>query len=104
MKKLSDVDFLVALRDATCMIKDACEAHLEKIAPVEVRAIDMTKIQWVKATGEHGEYERSDDINNLEHKRLLQVLGEHSGRMTIGQHFLWTFTTGASIGRKLRKK
>jgi hypothetical protein len=34
---LSEVDFLVKLRDAALIIKDACEERLEKMAPVEAR-------------------------------------------------------------------
>lgn len=100
---MSDVDFLVALRDAACMIKDACEAQLERMAPVEVRGIDMDKIRWVKASGEHGDYEKSEDINNAEFKRLLQVLDEHKGKMQVGEFFVWKFQNGPTIGRKKRK-
>jgi hypothetical protein len=34
---MSNVDFLVKLRDAACLIKDTCEEQLEKMAPAEMK-------------------------------------------------------------------
>jgi len=97
------VDFVIKLRDAAALVLDVCTEELERLAPVEVRAINLEKIQWDKASGEHGEYERSDDINNAEYKRLLQVLGEHKGKMQVGEFFVWAFQNQSTIGKKKRR-
>jgi hypothetical protein len=34
---MSQIDFLVKMRDAACMMKDACEEQLEKLAPSGVK-------------------------------------------------------------------
>lgn len=97
----SEVKFLVKLRDAAAMILDATEERLSELGPAET--IDLAKIAWTNAEGNKGPYQKSEDVNNPEFKRLLKALGEHKGSMTIGQDFLWTFQNGTTIGRKKRK-
>jgi protein gp37 len=93
---------VLKLRDAFIMASDALQEELQSMAPVET--IDLNKIAWVNAEGDKGPYQKSEDLNNQEFKRLLKALEEHSGKMQIDQFFLWTFQNGTTIGRKLRKR
>jgi len=105
---MSEVDFLVKLRDAACMVHDACEERLQTFGPPGVKDekagknadIDMLKIPWVAATGSKGAYESADDPSNLEFQKLSTILGEHKGKMRIGPYFVWQFTNATKIGRK----
>lgn len=65
---------------------------------------DPSKIKWEKAEGTKGEYERSEDINNLEFKAMLKDLAAHKGRLYRNGLFYWTFPTGATVGRKQVRK
>lgn len=67
----SDVDFLVKLRDAACMVMDACEARLETLAPgaqgrdSAVKEETFLTLKWDPQKGEKlGEYETSDPKAN----------------------------------------
>jgi hypothetical protein len=64
---------------------------------------DPNKIQWTQQKGTKGPYERSDDVNNPDHKALLKFLTEHAGGCISSEGFFyWTFTDAKSIGRKLK--
>jgi hypothetical protein len=101
-----EVDFLVKLRDAACLIKDACEEQLEKMAPPGASptgsSYDVNKIQWQTAQGTKGPYEKTDGDNSPDYKALLQDLKSHKGKMNIGGSFYWLFENGSTIGRKSR--
>lgn len=101
---MSEIDFLVRLRDASAMILDACETRLDALAPAEVRDIDLTKIKWESMKGDKGPYEKSSDVDNTEHKRLLEYLAKHEGKVTFQGFFIWQFTNSQSIGRKPARK
>jgi len=73
-------------------------AEDQKTAPV-----DLDKIKWIEEEGPKGKYERSEDVNNLEFKRLVKTLAEHDRKMTIGNYFVWLFENGSTVGRKKRK-
>ena len=57
-------------------------------------------IKWEKAQGTKGEYERSEDANNLEFKAMLKDLADHGGKMNYEGFFYWVFQSGATVGRK----
>lgn len=57
-------------------------------------------IKWEKAEGWKGEFERSEDINNLEFKAMLKDLAEHNGKLTRDGLFYWVFKNGSTVGRK----
>ena len=59
-------------------------------------------IKWEKAEGTKGEYERSEDANNLEFKAMLKDLASHGGKMNHEGYFYWTFQNGTTVGRKKR--
>jgi hypothetical protein len=67
---MSEVEFLVKLRDAACMIKDACETKLETLAPVGVKQASVleetfTCLSFEAQRGEKlGEFETANKENN----------------------------------------
>jgi hypothetical protein len=103
VKKLSEADFLVKLRDGATMIADACQERLEKLAPAGVKGWDAEKIKWVQAQGSSGPYEKSDDVDSLDFKLMLKDLQEHNGKLSCNGYFYWVFTNGSTVGRKLKK-
>lgn len=60
-------------------------------------------IKWTEAQGAKGPYQRSDDVNNLDFKRLSKDLAEHNGNLTKNGFFYWKFQNGTTIGRKQRR-
>lgn len=102
---MSDVNFVVKLRDAACMVKDACEEYLEKMAPGEtkVHAWNPEKIKWNIADGTRGPYERSEDVNSIDFKEMLKDLAAHNGKLGRDGYFYWTFQNGSTVGRKKSK-
>ena len=66
---------------------------------------DASKIAWQKRTGSKGEFELSEDFDNLEHKALLKFLNEHAGGCINSEgYFYWVYKSGSKIGRKKRQK
>jgi hypothetical protein len=107
----SEVEFLVKLRDAAAMILDGCESRLESLAPAGVRQAsataqkkdyDIEKIQWQDAKGDKGPFQKSADVNSLDHKQLLKDVQAHKGKMTVQGWFVWVFQDGSTLGRKKR--
>lgn len=91
---MSDVDFLVKLRDAATMIADAANEQLEKIAPTEVKynEEDFEKIFWEAKEGSKGPYQQTSKTatNNHEIFQVLQkILKEHNGFWQSKAHKYW---------------
>ena len=63
---------------------------------------DVTKIKWITAEGPKGTYERCEDVNNLEFKKLLKDLVAHKNQLTQNGYFYWLFQNGTTVGRKKR--
>lgn len=107
---MSEVDFLVKLRDAAVMIKDAAEERLEKLGPPGANQgqgaqWDPSRIQWEKRSGANGEYERSvGDPNSSDFKVMIADLDAHQGKLTRDGLFYWKFSDNLSAGRKPRKQ
>jgi hypothetical protein len=59
-------------------------------------------IKWEKAQGQKGEFEKSQDVNNLEFKAMLKDLASHGGKLTRNGMFYWSFKNGSTVGRKKR--
>ena len=113
---MSDEDFKIFLEDFMDLL-NAQEAsivkmrmQIAKLVGVEVKGspklpFDASKIQWQKRTGTKGEFEVSEDFNNVEHKALLKFLNEHAGGCVNSEgYFYWVYKNGSTIGRKLRRK
>ena len=97
--------FISDLLDFISSIEQACSTLREQIGKmkgVKVWSWDPSKIKWEKASGLKGEFERSEDINNPEFKKMLKDLGEHKGKLTRDGMFYWTFKNGSVVGRKRR--
>jgi hypothetical protein len=69
----------------------------------EKPAYDIEKIHWEPAQGDHGLYERSEDVNSLDFKGLLKDVQAHCGKMTVASWFVWAFQNGSTLGRKQKK-
>ena len=102
----TEVDFLVKLRDAAALIKDACEEQLEKMAPGSGSSsptiYNISKIAWGTAQGSKGPYEKTEGDKSADYQALLKDLQVHNGKMNIGGSFYWLFENGTTIGRKNR--
>ena len=92
------------------LAKNSIEALLdvwlkgESIAEPEKPRYDMSKIRWEQTQGSSGPYEKSSDVDNVDFKNLLKDVQAHSGKMTVGDYFVWVFQNGSTLGRKLRRK
>jgi hypothetical protein len=111
---MSEVDFLVKMRDGASMIADACNERLEKLAPPETKEAEQPRemrtwnwnpngIKWTDATGKKGSYEKSEDYNSLDHKALIKDLAAHQSKLSRDGFFYWLFENGSTIGRKKRQ-
>jgi hypothetical protein len=61
---MSSVDFLIKLRDAAIIVKDACEEQLEKTAPVEAKGEDYSKLFWEEKEGTKGKFQQTSEKAN----------------------------------------
>lgn len=91
---MSNVEFLVKLRDATQQIADAANEALEKMAPPEIKhnKEDFDKLFWEDLQGSKGPFQRTSKIansNNLVFQGLQAVLKEHNGFCNIGAWKYW---------------
>ena len=71
---------------------------------VIIDAKDFRK-EWeeqLKAEGQKGEFEKSEDVNNPEFKAMLKDLQSHGGKLTRNGMFYWVYKNGSTVGRKKR--
>jgi len=66
---------------------------------------DAEKIQWIDQENDKGRFQKSEDVDNPDHKALLVFLSEHIPAKCInsGGFFYWVYGNGTTIGRKPRK-
>jgi hypothetical protein len=105
-------DFEVFLEDF-CDFLDSLEASVVKMKMQIGKLVGVTekqkwnwnpdKIKWEKAEGSKGEFEKSEDFNNPEFKKMLKDLAEHNGKLTRDGVFYWVFKNGSTVGRKKRE-
>ena len=105
------VETLLKLRDALRMGADALNEELEKHATPYVKATEWepSEIQWVKAEGMRGPYQKYPGTNQKEestsnYRNLIQDLVNHKEKLTKDGYFYWLFSDGTTVGRKKRKK
>ena len=91
-------DFLNGMESNIVKMK----AQIEKLMGSRVWAWNPDKISWSKASGSKGEYERSEDANNLDFKAMLKDLADHKGNLSRDGVFYWIFKNGSVVGRKKR--
>ena len=108
-KQLSLEQRVDALEAKITIIGTGLSAILTELAGVgeaeqaEAQApVDLNRITWVEAEGPKGKFEKSEDINNPEFKKLVKTLAEHDGKMTISDDFVWLYRNGSTVGRKER--
>jgi hypothetical protein len=105
-------DFEVFLEDF-CDFLDSLEASVVKMKMQIAKLVGVAEkqkwswnpdaIKWVKAEGSKGEFEKSEDFNNPEFKKMLKDLAEHNGKLTRDGVFYWVFKNGSTVGRKKRE-
>jgi hypothetical protein len=100
-------DVLKLVLDFVNAVESACVQLRQQVA--QLKNIDERKwnwnpeaIEWVEAEGSKGKYERSEDVNNLEFKRMVKDLADHNGKLTRQGCFYWLFQNGSTVGRKKR--
>lgn len=76
---MSDVEFLVKLRDAAQIIADVANKQPEKLALPEW---DPKKVAWTEVQGTKGPYQRADPQATPDFKAMLSDLKEHGGKLT----------------------
>jgi len=100
------LDFLNAVESACVKFK----MQIDKLfgpSDVKLKRVWNWKpeaIEWEKAEGFKGEYERSEDVNSLDFKELVKDLASHNGRLTRNDCFYWLFRNGSTVGRKRKVK
>ena len=119
------INFLTKLRDACSMIAESCQDELLLLNPTHGKSFskverigleinpnplnDPDKIEWVKATGQKGPYERYPDFNmepelTIEYNVLLLSIERHDGKYSHNGLFYWIFQDEKTIGRKVSKR
>jgi len=103
------VDLYVKLRDHHQAIADLWNEELEKHAPHEVGEYDPEKIQWIRAEGKNGNYQRYPAYQqkpsmSADYTNLLEDLKRHEGKLQKAGLFYWIFDDNTTIGRKLAKR
>jgi len=64
---MSEVDFLVKVRDGAALILDACQERLEKLMPTPSEPVwSAEKIVWRPSEGDKGPFEKCTDFQNKE--------------------------------------
>ena len=92
---------LEAFTDFLNAVDAGIQAARQRIKAVKV-GWDPDKIEWKKAEGTKGSYERSEDVDNPEFKAMLKDLASHGDRLTRNGYFYWVFKNGSTVGRKRR--
>lgn len=104
---MAEVEFVVKLRDAASMIVDACEEHLERIAPAEVRELgDFDILNWELKQPQNGDpYEQADHAKNKtkEFEILQQKLKDHNGFFQTKTCKFWNHMGNLSIIDRRKK-
>lgn len=61
---------------------------------------EPSRIKWRKVKGLKGEYERAENRDNIEFRRLVEDLKAHGGKLTREGLFYWLFQDREIVGRK----
>jgi hypothetical protein len=117
---MSQIDFLVKMRDAACMIKDACEEQLEKLAPPGVKQTSAAVkeetfniLKWDPQEGAKiGAYDVAYKASNLEDKwtQAFNILKQSNATIKSRYHgegyaySYWLYQEGKIYRQKLKPK
>jgi hypothetical protein len=95
------LDFVKAVESACVELRQHI-AQLKDVEPERKWNWNPQTIEWVEAEGSKGPFEKSEDFNNLEFKRMLKDLNEHNGKLSRNGFFYWVYQNGSTVGRKRR--
>lgn len=98
---IDEIGFLVKLRDGAQTIADAANEYLDTKSPFP--DWNPLKVKWQQAEGSKGTYEKSEDANNVEFRKMHEDLQEHGGTLTREGYFYWLFRNRCTVGRKKRR-
>ena len=102
-----EIDHLVKIRDGLAMAAEGINDWLETLAPPGTSptglSYDVNKIQWQRAQGTKGPYEKTEGENTTDYQALVKDLQAHKGKMNIGGAFYWLFENQTTIGRKVKQ-
>lgn len=85
-------------------LRERIDEFLNLVAENHLTEWNPDNIQWTKAEGTRGPYERADKQDSRDFRLMLKDLDEHGGRMTKGGYFYWRFDQSETVGRKPRKR
>jgi len=98
---VSEIEFLVKLRDGLQMAVDAVSEYIDAHAPVSKRW-NPDRVIWKLTSGTKGVYEKAGPQATPDFKAMLQDLKDHNGKMRRDGYFYWVFIDAATVGRKER--
>jgi len=98
---LSEIEFLVKLRDGLQMAVDAISEYVEKKASVDT-PWNPNKVKWIPYEGTKGPYEKLSSEMSEDAKKMLADLKEKGGKLMRDGFFYWVFSDMATVGRKKR--
>jgi len=98
---MSEIEFLVKLRDGLQMAVDAVSEYIDAHASVG-KHWNPDKIIWKVTNGAKGPYDKADPQATHDFKAMLQDLKDHKGKMRRDGFFYWVFSDMATVGRKKR--
>jgi len=96
------IDFCNGLEALAVNLRRQIEGK-QKLEQPAASKWDPGKIHWTAAEGQKGPFEKSEDFNNLEFKRMLKDLVAHGGKMNHEGFFYWVYRNGSTVGRKKRE-
>jgi hypothetical protein len=96
-------DFLNSLEEAVQKMKTQIGKLVGVVEEKPKYSWNPEAIKWEKSQGAKGEFEKSEDVNNPEFKKMLKDLAEHDGKLTRNGVFYWVFKNGSTVGRKKRE-
>jgi len=103
---MSEVEFLVKLRDGAQIIADATNEYLETMAPADERDLgDSDSLTWVQKEGGSGPYQqaRHEDNKTAEFEALQKKLQEHNGFWQSKNYKFWLHMGDLSLIDRRKK-
>jgi hypothetical protein len=103
-------DGWVMIRDGAQMLTEGAQLIIESMepaAPTETpkpEPCNLNTIIWTQEQGARGPYEKAAEQDNIDFRKLINILDEHSGQLQMDGYYIWKFSTGNVIGRKIAKR
>jgi hypothetical protein len=100
--KKRQVEALVLIQDGLVRVQDGIALLFEPEEPETQPKYALEKITWTQETGNKGPYEKAVEQDNVDFRGLVNDLEAHNGKLQLNGYFIWKFSQGNSIGRKLK--